>query len=297
MAACSPEQATSPARPSAPSPRSTPVLLAANYPLAYFAERIAGEFAEVEFPGPPDEDPAFWMPDRETLRRFQTAELLLLNGDGYSKWVEPLALSDSRIVDTTASFRARRILLPSSSAHVHGPQGEEGGKQLALTTWIDPTLALEQATAIARALSRLDPDHSEVFEARLASLAEDLVELGERLERAVAPDPSRLLLTSHPVYAHLGRRFGLNLRSVHFEPDLHPSEEDWRELDLLRESHPANLILWEAEPLPETAQELQNRGIRSILFAPCASSPTATDWLESQRENAHELEEAYSTPH
>ena len=32
-----------------------------NYPLQYFAERIAGEHARVVFPAPPDEDPALWM--------------------------------------------------------------------------------------------------------------------------------------------------------------------------------------------------------------------------------------------
>ena len=34
-----------------------------NYPLAYFAERIGGDLAQVTFPAPPDVDPAFWMPN------------------------------------------------------------------------------------------------------------------------------------------------------------------------------------------------------------------------------------------
>ena len=34
-----------------------------NYPLQSFAERIAGEHAEVHFPAPARIDPAFWEPD------------------------------------------------------------------------------------------------------------------------------------------------------------------------------------------------------------------------------------------
>ena len=56
-----------------------------NYPLQYFAQRIAGEHAQVIFPGPEDEDPAFWMPDTETIQRYQQADLILLNGAGYAR--------------------------------------------------------------------------------------------------------------------------------------------------------------------------------------------------------------------
>ena len=51
-----------------------------NYPLQYFAERIAGDQATVVFPAPPDEDPAFWTPDVSTIAGYQQADLILLNG-------------------------------------------------------------------------------------------------------------------------------------------------------------------------------------------------------------------------
>ena len=42
-----------------------------NYPLQYFAQRIAGEHAEVIFPAPSDVDPAFWQPTAEVIGDFQ----------------------------------------------------------------------------------------------------------------------------------------------------------------------------------------------------------------------------------
>ena len=48
-----------------------------NYPLKYFAERIAGEHATVVFPAPKDVDPAYWMPDKKTIADYQKADLIL----------------------------------------------------------------------------------------------------------------------------------------------------------------------------------------------------------------------------
>ena len=47
---------------------SEPLLIySVNYPLQYFAQRIAGEHAEVVCPAPAGTDPAFWNPDAETV--------------------------------------------------------------------------------------------------------------------------------------------------------------------------------------------------------------------------------------
>jgi len=278
-------------------PAGPPTVLAANYPLAYFAERIAGELARVEFPGPPDEDPAFWAPDRATLRRFQKADLLLLNGPDYSSWAGTLSLSLDRAVDTTASFRDRQLQAEGGVGHVHGPEGEGGGQHHQLTTWLDPSLAIEQAGAIARALARIDARHRATYEERLGQLVADLEDLGERLQRAAAAAAGQPLLASHPVYGYLARRLELDLRSVHFEPREHPDAEAWSELDRLLESHPAQVMIWEGAPLPETERELRGRGLSSVVFDPCASSPGSTDWLAIQRENASRLEEACSSTH
>lgn len=272
-------------------------MLAANYPLAYFAERLAGESAEVSYPGPPDEDPAFWQPDRAALRRLQSADLLLLNGPGYSSWVGALSLSIDRTIETTASFEDSWIEAEASTVHVHGPEGTDGGAHVDLTTWLDPALAREQARAIAAALSRIDPSQRELHAARLESLEDDLADLESRLKQAVGTETDRPLLASHPVYAYLERALGLNLRSVHFEPHLAPDAEGWRELDELLATHPAELMIWEGEPLPETVRELGNRGVRIVVFDPCAAAPSGEDWLESMRENARSLGEAFSQAH
>ena len=78
-----------------------------NYPLKYFAERIDGDKIAVKFPAPLDEDPAFWMPDAKTIRAYQQADLIILNGVGYEKWVSKVSLPESKKVDTSKGFNFR----------------------------------------------------------------------------------------------------------------------------------------------------------------------------------------------
>ena len=67
-----------------------------NYPLAYFAERIGGDVVRVHFPAPAEGDPAFWSPDADTIAAYQNADLLLLNGADYAKWVDRATLPSRR---------------------------------------------------------------------------------------------------------------------------------------------------------------------------------------------------------
>ena len=83
-----------------------PLIYVVNYPLQYFAERIGGDWIDVKFPAPRDEDPAFWNPTAEIIGEFQRADLILINGASYAKWIDRTTLPESRIVDTTFAIKA-----------------------------------------------------------------------------------------------------------------------------------------------------------------------------------------------
>jgi len=134
------------------------VIYTVNYPLAYFAERIGGDLVEVHFPAPGDEDPAFWSPDADTISAYQGADLILLNGAGYAKWVDRAALPSSRVVNTSGGFTEQFLPIEGTVTHSHGPEGEHEHGDLAFTTWLDPELAIQHAQAIEAAISVLRPD-------------------------------------------------------------------------------------------------------------------------------------------
>ncbi len=275
------------------SAKSAPLtVFVVNYPLQYFAERIGGDRVEVAFPAPADVDPAYWSPIPETVSAYQRADLILLNGAGYAGWIERATLPPSKLVDTSAAFRDRLSPLEERVAHTHGPEGEHSHRGTAFTTWLDPTLAVEQARSIADAFSRARPTQSEAFRAGLEALEADLRDLDEELAAATAPFGWEPLLFSHPVYHYLAHRYGLNSRSLHWEPDQVPDRNMWSELEKLLASHRAHWLIWEGEPVEETATRLDAAGVRSLVYETCANVPRDGDFFTAMHRNVAALESA-----
>ena len=257
-----------------------------NYPLSYFAERIGGEHVRVVFPAPADVDPAYWSPDAETVSAYQAADLILLNGAGYARWVERASLPRARLVDTSAAFREWLIAQDAATTHIHGPEGAHTHADLAFTTWLDPELATLQARAVAQAFAAARPEHEAAFGAGLAALEETLGELDARLGEAARWIGEAPLLFSHPVYQYFARRYSLNARSLHWEPDEAPDDAAWSALEKLLIEHPARWMIWEAAPDAETVRRLEARGVRSIVYSPCANAPEQGDFFSVMRRNA-----------
>jgi zinc transport system substrate-binding protein len=263
-----------------------------NEPLAFFARRIGGEAVDVRFPAPPDVDPAHWSPDPETVAAYQEADVILLNGAGYAGWVARATLPGDALVDTSAGFADRLLPVEGAVSHQHGPAGEHSHAGTAFTTWLDPTLAVQQARAVADAIGKHRPERAGELAASLAGLEADLLELDARLAKAALTLAGAPILFSHPVYQYLQHRYGLNARSLHWEPDEAPDAKAWRGLEALLAEHPARLVLWEGAPLPETRARLEELGLRSVVFDPGGRRTDTGDWLALMQQNVQRLEAA-----
>lgn len=260
-----------------------------NYPLQYLAKRIGGELVEVSFPAPGDVDPAYWAPSPEEIASFQQADLILLNGMGYAKWLERATLPTGKLVDTSTGYQDRRIPLTEGAVHTHGPEGEHSHKGYAFTSWLDPRLVEEQARTIAAAFGEAQPASRGKFEENLASLIADLGDLNDRLEVATQAIGDQPLLFSHPVYQYLEAGYDLNGRAVHWEPGELPTEKQWQELEALLTEHQAGWMIWEGEPQAATAEKLADLGVQSVVYDPCANAPNTGDLLSVMRSNVATL--------
>jgi zinc transport system substrate-binding protein len=290
LLACGPGERTDEARPVDPEAAGPLTVYVVNYPLRYFAEQIGGELVRVVLPAPSDVDPAHWSPDAETVAAYQAADLILLNGAGYARWVQRASLPRARLLDTSASFRDRLIPQDAATTHIHGPKGAHSHTDLAFTTWLDPTLAILQARAVAEAFAEARPEHAAAFGAGLAALEATLGELDARLAEAARTIGENPLIFSHPVYQYFVRRYALNARSVHWEPDEPPDEPAWRTFEELLTEHPVRWMIWEATPAEATVRRLEALGVRSIAYSPCANAPEQGDFLSVMHRNAASFE-------
>jgi len=266
-----------------------PDVYAVNYPLAYFAGRIGGPAVSVVFPAPADVDPAFWNPAPGVIADYQRADLILLNGANYAKWIKVASLPEGRLLDTTAGVRDRYIEIETHVTHTHGPGGEHAHGGTAFTTWLDLTMAAAQAQAVHEGIAGVAADTSGLS-VRYRELAAELKSLDRALADAARALRGVPLLASHPVYQYLAARYDLDIRSVTWEPDEAPLEMQWVELAAMRADHPASIMLWEAEPLEATRSRLEKEGIRVVVFSQCGNRPGGgTDFMMVMRENIEAL--------
>jgi zinc transport system substrate-binding protein len=174
--------------------------------------------------------------------------------------------------------------------HTHGAAGEHAHEGLAFTTWLDLSMAAEQATAVAMAMSRKKPDLKKVFESELLALKNDLQNLDRQLAETVSQNPTVPVLMSHPVYDYMVRRYNLNARAVHWEPDQLPTPEQLEELNQVLSAYPASWMIWEGAPVPAATAKLLSFGVESTVFDPCANRPEQGDFLSVMQENISGLE-------
>ncbi len=283
-ASCS-QSNTSPDPGTASKQSAKPRVLAVNCPLMYFAERIGGSTVDVDFPIPADIDPAFWEPNADEVARVQKADLILLNGANYARWTKRVSLPESMSVNTTSNLKEQYIRIQDATVHQHGPSGKHTHAGYAFTTWFDLKIAVEQARAVKDGLAQLLPQYQSTYQAHFAELERELLQLDKQIEQAAAKNPQQPLVGSHPVYQYFSKRYGLNLKSVHWEPDETPGDAAWKEFKAFIAKHPAKTMLWEGEPNKDIVAKLDGMGITSVVFNPCDNRPATGDFLEVMRSN------------
>jgi zinc transport system substrate-binding protein len=197
------------------------------------------------------------------------------------------------MVNTSAKFKDRYVPIKGVVTHSHGAGGEHAHRDIAFTTWIDFNLAAGQAWVVADAMGRKKPALKAVFQKNYADLKKDLLELDQQLKALTASDPAKPLVGSHPVYDYLAARYGLNIKSVHWEPDAMPGNDQWKELVDLRKDHPAKWMIWESAPVGETIEKLKSIGVESLVFDPCGNVPDQGDFLSVMRENLNNIQQAF----
>jgi zinc transport system substrate-binding protein len=260
-----------------------------NYPLEWAAKQLVEEGAEVRFPAPDAIDPAFWQPDLNIVSAYQQADLILLNGADYAHWLSRVSLPENRLVHTSHTFSDRLITADTGPAHSHGPEGDHSHDGVEFTVWLDLSLYLQQVRAISDVLANKLPQLADNIAARKAELIDQFTAMDVQLSKLGNDLNGAPVLYSHPVYQYFERRYKFNGRALHWEPQELPSNQDWSELDTLLKQHPATIMLWEDEPLPETRARLKQQGVEVVVFRPMGNRPPEGDFFSEMKANIDRL--------
>jgi len=90
--------------------------------------------------------------------------------------------------------------------------------------WLDPILAVTQASEIAAAFIKVDPDNTSYYESNLQTLTNDLTELNERFSSSLQACAKDIFVTSHDAFNYLANRYDKHAVGISgMNPESEPS--------------------------------------------------------------------------
>lgn len=196
---------------------------AAFYPLAYVAERVAGDHAEVELLTQPGTEPHDLELNVGETAEISSADLVVYEhdfqpavDDAVEQNAEGVALDATDVVDLLAAEE-------SHDEHEEHDGEEHGHGDTDPHFWQDPMRVADLADAVAEELAEIDPDHADDYRANAAELRSDLEDLDEQYVAGLADCDRDAIVVSHDAFGYL-EKYDVHIAPlVGLSPDAEPS--------------------------------------------------------------------------
>jgi zinc transport system substrate-binding protein len=260
-------------------------IVAAFYPIAYAAERIAAG-ADVENLTPAGSEPHDLELSPRDVERVREADVVLYFGQGFMPALEDAVRGDEDAVDLLAGERLRE----ASEVHGHSEEPPEEESGLDPHVWLDP---MRYAVLVRKAAEALgDPDAAD-------ELVRELQGLDAEFRAGLENCARRELVTSHAAFGYLADAYDLvQIPLTGLSPEVEPSARAIEELvDEVREEG-ATTVFFEtlvSRKLAETVA--REAGAETAVLNPLEGltqdqSEEGADYFSIMRENLAALRSA-----
>lgn len=195
------------------------------YPLQFFAERIAGEEAEVESLLPPGSDSHTYEPTSKDVMAIAEADAFIMNGAGLEAYAEKIAEA-VKAEDVTVVEAAEGIELNEGDHdHDHGEDHDHGDHDPHV--WLDPIRSIELAENIKNVLVELKPEEEALFNENYETLKADLEALDQEFETELEATSGNHFIVSHAAYGYWEEAYGVHQIAVSgLSPTQEPSQKE-----------------------------------------------------------------------
>jgi zinc transport system substrate-binding protein len=280
---------------------STPRVVAAFYPLAYVAERVAGDLATVDNITRPGTEPHDMELSVQQTARLADADLVVYEAD-FQPVVDD-AVQENATGDVLEVSEVVDLAPVAEEEHADEEHAEEGHEEeehahgdLDPHFWQDPLRMAGLADAVAERLSEVDPPNADDYAANAEALRADLEELDTAYVDGLADCERSTVVVSHDAFGYL-EKYGLHMEPIAgLSPDAEPTPADIARLQELIEHEGITTVFSERLASPELSETLaEDVGVDTGVLDPIEglSDETADeDYLSLMRQNLAALESA-----
>lgn len=260
--------------------RDATQVVAAFYPLAYVAERVAGVNAEVTNLTSPGVEPHDLEATPRDVADLAAADLVVIE-----KGFQPA-------IDEAAEQNAEGDILDATEVVDLIAEDDQVDPHF----WQDPARMADLADSIAAKLTDVDPDHAADYTANAASLRADLESLDAEFVGGLANCERTTIVVSHDAFEYLSK-YGVTLESiVGLSPDAEPTPGDLVRLRDLIQSDGVTTVFSETLVSPELSETLASEaGVTTAVLDPIeglSDETSGEDYLSLMRSNLAALRKA-----
>ena len=185
--------------------RQMKVLVSFN-PLYEFTKEIGKERVNISIIIPNGIEPHDWEPTIQDIQKMKDADMVVINGGGFERWIEKLTSINSKIliVDTSAG-----IPLLNKDQNGFGNTVRKDPH-----FWLDPVLAKKQVLNIAKGLMKIDPENTNYYQENANIYNAKLDLLDKKIRTELSTCNKKDFLAFHDAFSYFANEYGLNQHTI-----------------------------------------------------------------------------------
>ncbi|NIP62554.1 MAG: zinc ABC transporter solute-binding protein [Nitrosopumilaceae archaeon] len=178
------------------------LVLTSFYPLLEFTKEVGKEKVDVQLLVPEGVEPHDWEPTIKDIQRIQTADLVVINGLGFEKYLDDLNSINSQIyiIDTSEVI--------SEMIGSVNPSGDNTKFSIDPHVWLNPKLAKIQVNNIMKGLIDIDPENQKFYKQNAQSYIQKLDELDKRFSSDLK-DCRKDFIVLHNAFSYFAEEYSL----------------------------------------------------------------------------------------
>ena len=248
------------------------------YPLKEFAERIAGDKAEVVCLVPDNMEPHDYEPKTKDFQELTKSKAFIYNGLGMEEWVDKVSES---LKDTDV------IIVDSSN----GIEARKEGDAIDPHTWLSLKNAEIQSDNIKNTLIKLDEKNKDYYEENYTKFKEELESVYSEYKPKFDSLNKKNFITGHAAFGYLCRDFGLTQKSVeNLFAEGEPTPKQLKDLVSFCEENNIKTIFSESLASPKVSETLAKEVQADVVpILTVESKEDDKNYIQAMRYNLDEI--------
>lgn len=253
-------------------------IMVSVYPLKEFADKIAGDKAEVSCMVPDNMEPHDYEPKTKDFEALIKSDAFIYNGLGLETWVDQVrsVIGDKelRIVDSSEGVEVRK------EGDVIDPH-----------SWLSLKEAEKQAENIKDTLVEIDEDNKAYYEENYDAFVGELESLYNEYKKKFDNLSTKDFVTGHAAFGYLCRDFGLQQKSVeNLFAEGEPTPKQLEQLVTFCKENNIKTVFSESLASPKVSETLAKEvGAEVVPILTLESNEDDKSYVEAMRYNLEEI--------